>query len=59
MSAFSDFIRNATPEEKAIVYEEVMRKASERQNAAPQVSGSAQQRPETDTPADAALYRTT
>lgn len=30
MSAFSDFIRNATPEEKARVYAEVIRKSEER-----------------------------
>lgn len=38
MSAFSDFIRNATPEEKERVYTEVMKRASARQNAAPQPS---------------------
>lgn len=33
MSDFSDFIRNAPPEEKAVVYDDVMRKAIARQNA--------------------------
>lgn len=33
MGKFSDFIRNATPEEKEAVYMEVMKKATERQNA--------------------------
>jgi hypothetical protein len=32
-TAFSDFIRNASSAEKKRVYTEVMRKASERQNA--------------------------
>lgn len=32
-TAFSDFIRNASAAEKKKVYSEVMRKASERQNA--------------------------
>lgn len=31
-TGFSDFIRNATPEEKEKVYNEVMKKAIERQN---------------------------
>jgi hypothetical protein len=33
VSRFSDFIRNATPEEKEAVYMDVMKKATERQNA--------------------------
>jgi RNase P subunit RPR2 len=33
VSAFSDFIRNATPEERARVYAEVMKKVAERQKA--------------------------
>jgi hypothetical protein len=33
MSEFSDFIRNATPEEKERVYMDVMKKATERQQA--------------------------
>lgn len=32
-TAFSDFIRNASSAEKKKVYSEVMKKASERQNA--------------------------
>jgi hypothetical protein len=32
MSSFSDFIRNATPEEKERVYTDVMKKAADRQN---------------------------
>ena len=34
MSAFSDFIRNANPEERAEVYAHVMKNATERQNQA-------------------------
>lgn len=31
MSAFSDFIRNASPEEKEAVYTDMMKRATERQ----------------------------
>lgn len=33
MSAFSDFIRNASEDEKQLIYEEVMKRAAERQSA--------------------------
>ena len=55
-ATFSDFIRNATPEEKERVYAEVMDKATERQNAAQQ--GHDATKPEVMTgtrPAGAAL----
>lgn len=38
--SFSDFIRNATPEEKEAMYTEVMKAASEKQNAALAVSAT-------------------
>lgn len=58
--SFGDFISNASDEEKARVYGDVMKRATERQNAAPQASPMGDSNTATETghkPAGAASER--